>query len=41
MDCIENKKEPLTDGAYGQKILLVVEAMYKSAESRKIEEVNY
>lgn len=41
MECIENDEEPLTDGEYGQKILQVVDAMYKSAESRKIEEVIY
>lgn len=41
MDCIKKKKDPLTDGAYGQKILQIVEAMYASADSRKIEEVVY
>ncbi len=39
VDCILNNKKPLTDGKYGQKILNIVETMYKSAESRKIEEV--
>ena len=37
MDCIANNKNPLTDGKYGQKILRIVETMYKSAESRKME----
>jgi hypothetical protein len=32
-------KKPLTDGKYGYKILKIVETMYKSAKSRKIEEV--
>jgi len=41
IECIKDNKAPLTDGKYGQKILTIVEAMYKSAESRKIEEVNY
>jgi len=41
IDCIINNKEPLTNGNYGQKILQIVEAMYKSAETRKIEEVLY
>jgi len=39
VDCIMNNKKPLTDGKYGQKILRIVETMYKSAESRKIEEM--
>ena len=38
-DCMIQNKKPLTDGSYGQKILKVVEVMYKSAETRKIEEV--
>lgn len=41
VDCILNNKESLTDGAYGLKILQIVEAMYKSAETRKVEEVIY
>jgi len=41
MDCIKNKEDPLTDGAYGQKILQIVEAMYHSADERKIVEVVY
>jgi len=39
IDCIINNKASLTDGNYGQKILQIVKAMYKSAETRKIEEV--
>ncbi|MHA1149647.1 MAG: Gfo/Idh/MocA family protein [Promethearchaeota archaeon] len=42
IDCILNpEKKPLTDGAYGLKILQVVEAMYQSADSGKIEQVVY
>jgi predicted dehydrogenase len=41
IDCIINKKRPLTDGAFGHKILDIVETMYKSAKSKKIEEVIY
>jgi len=40
IDCIIEDKEPLTDGKYGQKILTIVEAMYKSAKTKRIEEVN-
>jgi myo-inositol 2-dehydrogenase/D-chiro-inositol 1-dehydrogenase len=39
ISCIEEKKKPLTDGYYGYKILNIVEAMYRSAASKKIEEV--
>ncbi|MFX0139891.1 MAG: Gfo/Idh/MocA family protein [Candidatus Hodarchaeota archaeon] len=39
IDCIIQNKKPLTDGKYGQKILQIVEAMYKSAETKRIEEV--
>lgn len=39
MDCITNDKAPFTDGAYGLKILNIVETMYKSAASEQIEEV--
>ncbi|MHA1293953.1 MAG: Gfo/Idh/MocA family protein [Promethearchaeota archaeon] len=39
VDCMINNKKPLTDGAYGQKILQIVETMYKSSKSNKIEEV--
>nr|MDO8088883.1 Gfo/Idh/MocA family oxidoreductase [Candidatus Sigynarchaeum springense] len=39
VDCIVNKKEPLTDAAYGLKILNIVETMYKSAASGRIEAV--
>ncbi|MHA1818960.1 MAG: Gfo/Idh/MocA family protein [Promethearchaeota archaeon] len=41
MDCIRTGKGPKTDGKYGLKILAIVDAMYKSAESGKIEKVNY
>ncbi len=39
MECILTKKRPLTDGKYGLKILNIIETMYKSAESGKLEEV--
>lgn len=39
VDCIVNNKEPLTDGKFGLKILNIVETMYKSAETKKIEEI--
>jgi len=39
IDCMENKRIPLTDGKYGYKILNIVETMYKSAKSKKLEEV--
>ncbi len=39
IDCIKNGKPPLTGGKYGLKILDIVETMYKSAETRKIEPV--
>ncbi len=39
MDCIVEKKKPLTDGNYGQKILQIVEIMYKSAQTKKIEQI--
>ncbi|MHA1281072.1 MAG: Gfo/Idh/MocA family protein [Promethearchaeota archaeon] len=41
VECMIENKKPLTDGAYGLKILQIVETMYKSAESGKIEEVQY
>ncbi len=41
VDCIVDEKKPLTDGKYGQKILQIVDTMYKSAKSRKVEQVNY
>ncbi len=41
VDCIQNNKEPLTTGKFGLKILQIVEAMYNSAESGKIEEVSF
>lgn len=39
IDCIIENEKPLTDGAFGQKILNIVETMYRSAETREIEEV--
>ena len=41
IDCTIRNQIPLTDGKYGLKILKIVEAMYKSAETKKIEEVKY
>ncbi len=41
IDCTIHNQIPLTDGKYGLKILKIVEAMYKSAETKKIEEVTY
>ena len=41
VDCIIQNKEPLTDGNYGLKILQIVEAMYRSAKTKKIEKVHY
>jgi myo-inositol 2-dehydrogenase/D-chiro-inositol 1-dehydrogenase len=39
VECIESGNDSLTDGRYGLMILNIVEAMYKSAESGKIEKV--
>ena len=39
IDCITHNQDSVTNGKYGQKILQIVEAMYKSAETKKIEEV--
>nr|MDO8115655.1 Gfo/Idh/MocA family oxidoreductase [Candidatus Sigynarchaeota archaeon] len=39
IECIQQQEQPLTGGAYGLKILNIVETMYKSARSRKIEAV--
>jgi len=39
MECINKNKKPLTDGYFGLKILNIIETMYKSAETKKIEEV--
>jgi predicted dehydrogenase len=41
MECIIDGTEPLTTGKYGLKIVQIIEAMYKSAKSKQIEEVNY
>jgi myo-inositol 2-dehydrogenase/D-chiro-inositol 1-dehydrogenase len=40
VDCVANNKKPLTDSKYGLKILNIVETMYKSAKTKKIEIVN-
>ena len=40
-DRIYRKRSGIEDGKYGQKILKIVESMYKSAETRKVEEVVY
>jgi myo-inositol 2-dehydrogenase/D-chiro-inositol 1-dehydrogenase len=39
--CITNNENPLTDGNYGLKILKIIETMYKSSKTSKIEEVSY
>jgi myo-inositol 2-dehydrogenase/D-chiro-inositol 1-dehydrogenase len=39
ISCLKEKKKPKTDGNYGYKILNIVETMYKSAVTKKIEEV--
>lgn len=39
MDCIAEDKKPMTDGNYGLKILHVIDTMYRSAESGKLEEI--
>lgn len=39
VECILRKKKPLTDGSFGLKVLNIIETMYKSAESRKVEEI--
>jgi myo-inositol 2-dehydrogenase/D-chiro-inositol 1-dehydrogenase len=41
INCISEKKNPLTDGNYGYRILMIVESMYKSAISKKVEEVEF
>ncbi|MHA1611661.1 MAG: Gfo/Idh/MocA family protein [Promethearchaeota archaeon] len=41
IECHKEGKKPLTDGKFGLKILQIVEAMYKSTESKKIEKVIY
>ncbi|MHA2394335.1 MAG: Gfo/Idh/MocA family protein [Promethearchaeota archaeon] len=40
VDCIIENKKPLTDSTYGQKILAIIDTMYKSAKTKKIEVVN-
>ncbi|MBY8979369.1 MAG: Gfo/Idh/MocA family oxidoreductase [Candidatus Lokiarchaeota archaeon] len=39
IECMLNNQKPLTGSNYGYKILNIVEAMYKSAKSKKLEEV--
>ncbi|MFX1574139.1 MAG: Gfo/Idh/MocA family protein [Promethearchaeota archaeon] len=39
IECIVENKDALTNGKYGLKILKIVETMYKSAKTKKIEEV--
>lgn len=39
LECIIKKNKPLTDGSFGLKILNIIETMYKSAETKRIEEV--
>ena len=39
MNCISKNQKPLTDSEYGYQILNIVETMYRSARSKKIEEV--
>jgi len=39
--CLKKGTPPLTDGKFGLRILAVVEAMYKSAQSRQMEDVIY
>jgi predicted dehydrogenase len=41
INCIQTGEKSLTDGEYGLKILVIVETMYKSAKSGKIEPVQY
>jgi predicted dehydrogenase len=39
MDCISKNEKPFTNSDYGYKVLNIVETMYKSAKSKKLEEV--
>lgn len=39
IDCILNNQKPLTNSEFGYKILNIVETLYKSAKSKKLEEV--
>jgi myo-inositol 2-dehydrogenase/D-chiro-inositol 1-dehydrogenase len=39
IECILRNKNTLTDSGYGYKILNIVETMYKSAKTKKLEEV--
>jgi myo-inositol 2-dehydrogenase/D-chiro-inositol 1-dehydrogenase len=39
IECILKNKKPLTNSEFGYKILNIVETMYKSAKSKKMEEI--
>ena len=41
INCLKENEIPFTNGEFGLKILAIVEAMYKSAQSGKIEKVIY
>ena len=41
VNCIINDEDTITNGSYGLKILKIIETMYKSAKTKKIEEVQY
>lgn len=41
ISCITKKKKPLTDGTFGRRVLNIVDAMYKSATTKKVEEVEH
>ena len=39
VDCMQNNKKPLTDGVFALEVQNIIETMYKSAKTRKVEEV--
>jgi predicted dehydrogenase len=39
IDCIMNNKKTITDGIFGLNVLHIIETMYKSAQSKRIEEI--
>jgi predicted dehydrogenase len=39
IDCISKNQKPLTNSEFGYKILNIAETMYRSAKSKKLEEV--
>ena len=41
IDCIIEKKNSFTNGKFAQKVFQIVETMYRSAETKKIEEISY